>query len=49
MLVTKKAPYFTAKAALGNNEVVDFNLHSNLGDKGTVLFFCPNGINIKLI
>ncbi len=41
MLVTKKAPDFTAKAVLGNNEVVDFNLHSNLGDKGAVLFFYP--------
>jgi len=41
MLVTKKAPDFTAKAVLGNNEVVDFNLHSNLGEKGAVLFFYP--------
>lgn len=41
MLVTKKAPDFTAKAVLGNNEIMDFNLHSNLGDKGAVLFFYP--------
>jgi peroxiredoxin (alkyl hydroperoxide reductase subunit C) len=41
MLVTKKAPDFTAKAVLGNNEIVDFNLYSNLGDKGAVLFFYP--------
>lgn len=41
MLVTKKAPDFTAEAVLANNEVVDFNLHSNLGTKGAVLFFYP--------
>lgn len=41
MLVTKKAPDFTAKAVLANNEMVDFNLHSNLGEKGAVLFFYP--------
>jgi peroxiredoxin (alkyl hydroperoxide reductase subunit C) len=41
MLVTKKAPDFTAKAVLGNNEIVDFNLHKNLGEKGAVLFFYP--------
>lgn len=38
MLVTKKAPDFTAKAVLGNNEVVDFNLYNNLGSNGAVLF-----------
>lgn len=41
MLVTKKAPDFTAKAVMGNNEMMDFNLHSNLGEKGAVLFFYP--------
>lgn len=42
MLVTKKAPDFTAPAVMGNNEIVDnFNLHSNLGEKGAVLFFYP--------
>ena len=41
MLVTKKAPDFTAKAVLGNNEVVDFNLYNNLGSNGAVLFFYP--------
>jgi peroxiredoxin (alkyl hydroperoxide reductase subunit C) len=41
MLVTKKAPDFTAKAVNANNEMVDFNLHSNLGEKGAVLFFYP--------
>ncbi|KIM04789.1 MAG: peroxidase [Sulfurovum sp. AS07-7] len=42
MLVTKKAPDFTATAVLGNNEIVeDFNLMSNLGEKGAVLFFYP--------
>ncbi|MEE9438617.1 MAG: redoxin domain-containing protein [Saprospiraceae bacterium] len=42
MLVTKKAPNFTAAAVLGNNEIVeDFTLYDNLGEKGTVLFFYP--------
>ncbi len=42
MLVTKKAPDFTATTVLGNNEIVDnFNLYENFGDKGTVLFFYP--------
>lgn len=42
MLVTKKAPDFTATTVMGNNEIVeDFNLYKNLGEKGTVLFFYP--------
>ncbi|MGM0622723.1 MAG: peroxiredoxin [Campylobacterota bacterium] len=42
MLVTNKAPNFTATAVLGNNEIVeDFNLYDNFGEKGTVLFFYP--------
>jgi len=42
MLVTKKAPDFTATAVLGNNEIVeDFNLYKNFGEKGTVLYFYP--------
>jgi len=42
MLVTKKAPDFTATAVLGNNEIVeDFNLYDNFGEKGTVLYFYP--------
>ncbi|HEX5330160.1 peroxiredoxin [Sulfuricurvum sp.] len=42
MLVTKKAPDFTATTVLGNNEIVDnFNLYENLGEKGAVLFFYP--------
>ncbi len=41
MLVTKKAPDFTAKAVLGNNEVVEFNLYNNLGKGGAVVFFYP--------
>jgi len=42
MLVTKKAPDFTATTVLGNNQIVDnFNLYENLGDKGAVLFFYP--------
>lgn len=42
MLVTNKAPDFTATTVMGNNEIVeDFNLYKNLGDKGTVIFFYP--------
>ena len=42
MIVTNKAPDFTATAVLGNNQIVeDFNLMNNLGAKGAVLFFYP--------
>lgn len=42
MLVTKKAPDFTATAVLANGQIVeDFNLMDNLGEKGAVLFFYP--------
>ena len=42
MLVTNKAPDFTATAVLGDNQIVDnFNLYENFGTKGTVLFFYP--------
>ena len=42
MLVTKKAPDFTATTVLANGEIVDkFNLYENFGEKGTVLFFYP--------
>jgi len=42
MLVTNKAPDFTATAVLGNNEIVDnFKLSENLGENGAVLFFYP--------
>ncbi|MDD3462146.1 MAG: peroxiredoxin [Sulfurospirillaceae bacterium] len=42
MLVTNKAPDFTATAVLGNNSIVDdFDLYENFGSKGTVLFFYP--------
>lgn len=42
MLVTKKAPDFTATTVLGNNEIVeDFNLYDNFGENGTVLYFYP--------
>jgi peroxiredoxin (alkyl hydroperoxide reductase subunit C) len=42
MLVTKKAPDFTATTVLGNNEIVDnFNLYENFGPNGTVLYFYP--------
>ncbi len=42
MLVTNKAPDFTATAVLGDNQIVDnFNLYSNIGEKGAVLFFYP--------
>ena len=42
MLVTKKAPDFTATTVLANGQIVeDFNLYQNFGEKGTVLFFYP--------
>ncbi len=42
MLVTNKAPDFTATTVMGNNEIKeDFNLYENFGEKGTVLFFYP--------
>ena len=42
MLVTKKAPDFTAAAVLGSGEISeDFNLYENIGEKGAVLFFYP--------
>ncbi len=42
MLVTNKAPDFTATAVLGDNQIVeDFNLYKNFGEKGTVIFFYP--------
>ncbi len=42
MIVTKKAPDFTAPAVLGDGSLVDeFNLYENLGEKGAVLFFYP--------
>jgi len=42
MLVTQKAPDFTATAVLADGQIVeDFNLMENLGEKGAVLFFYP--------
>ncbi len=42
MLVTKKAPDFTATAVLADGQIVDnFNLYENIGPKGAVLFFYP--------
>jgi peroxiredoxin (alkyl hydroperoxide reductase subunit C) len=42
MLVTKKAPEFTATAVLADGSIVDdFKLMDNLGEKGAVLFFYP--------
>ncbi len=42
MLVTKKAPDFTATAVLKDGQIVeDFNLYKNIGEKGAVLFFWP--------
>lgn len=42
MLVTKKAPDFTAPAVLGNNTIDgNFNLYKNMGKNGTVVFFYP--------
>lgn len=42
MLVTQKAPDFTATAVLADGQISeDFNLYKNIGKKGTVLFFYP--------
>ena len=42
MLVTKKAPDFTATTVLEDGSIVDnFNLYENFGKNGTVLFFYP--------
>jgi len=42
MLVTNKAPDFTATTVMGNNEInEEFNLYENFGENGTVLFFYP--------
>jgi peroxiredoxin 2/4 len=42
MLVTKQAPDFTATAVLADGSIDEkFNLMSNLGSKGAVLFFYP--------
>ena len=42
MLVTRKAPDFTAPAVLANGSIVnDFELSKNLGKNGAVLFFWP--------
>lgn len=42
MLVTKKAPDFTATTVLGDGSIVDdFNLYKNFGKNGTVVFFYP--------
>ena len=42
MIVTKKAPDFTAAAVLADGTIKeDFNLYENLGENGAVLFFYP--------
>ena len=42
MLVTKKAPDFTATAVLADGQIVEnFNLYENIGEKGAILFFWP--------
>ena len=42
MLVTKKAPDFTATTVLADGSIVeDFNLYRNFGENGAVLFFYP--------
>lgn len=42
MLVTKKAPNFTANAVMGDNTIVEgFKLYDNFGKNGTVVFFYP--------
>ena len=53
MLVTNKAPDFTATAVTADGQIVeDFNLYENIGEKGAVVFFyrldftfvCPSEI-----
>jgi len=42
MLVTKKAPDFTATAVMADGQIKEgFNLYDNIGEKGAVLFFWP--------
>ncbi len=42
MLVTNKAPDFTAQAVLADGTIEEkFNLYKNIGGKGAVLFFWP--------
>ena len=42
MLVTNKAPDFTAQAVLADGTIKEkFNLYKNIGEKGAVLFFWP--------
>jgi peroxiredoxin (alkyl hydroperoxide reductase subunit C) len=42
MIVTNKAPNFTATAVLADGQIVeDFNLYENFGENGAVLFFYP--------
>ncbi len=42
MIVTKKAPDFTAQAVLADGQIVEnFNLYENIGEKGAVVFFYP--------
>ncbi|KAB7887230.1 peroxiredoxin [Poseidonibacter ostreae] len=42
MLVTNKAPDFTATAVTADGQIVeDFNLYENIGEKGAVVFFYP--------
>lgn len=42
MLVTHKAPDFTATAVLADDSIAeDFNLYENLGSNGAVVFFYP--------
>lgn len=42
MIVTKKAPDFTAAAVLADGQIEEnFNLYENIGEKGAVVFFYP--------
>lgn len=42
MLVTKKAPNFTATAVLADNQIVEnFELYKNIGSNGAIVFFWP--------
>ena len=42
MLVGKKAPYFSAKAVINGNDIVEnFSLNQYIGEKYVILFFYP--------
>ena len=48
MLVTKKAPDFTAKAVLADGQIVEnFNLYENIGEKGATIIMLGVPLNFE--